>query len=204
MADGSGVPFLQPSIKGSAWIANPDPQLLLSLILRGSAILGDASQAYENDMAPQEHLTDAEIAAVAKPERGLRLAGGTAAGLRLLDAAGHAALVGADRGRQARHVVVIVLDLVIIEILGVDVRILADRTRLATAQARLAVMQGRAVLILAVAGEEGADAAEDAADGLGRLGASPGHDAAAVIEPLGGKPGGGGSAEAEARTASRR
>ena len=65
MADGSGVPFLQPSIKGSAWIANPDPQLLLSLILRGSAILGDASQAYENDMAPQEHLTDAEIAAVA-------------------------------------------------------------------------------------------------------------------------------------------
>lgn len=65
MADGSGVPFLQPSIKGSAWIANPDPQLLLSLILRGSAILGDASQAYENDMAPQEHLTNAEIAAVA-------------------------------------------------------------------------------------------------------------------------------------------
>lgn len=65
MADGSGVPFLQPSIKGSAWISNPDPQLLLSLILRGSAILGDASQAYENDMAPQEHLTDPEIAAVA-------------------------------------------------------------------------------------------------------------------------------------------
>jgi mono/diheme cytochrome c family protein len=65
MADGSGVPFLQPSIKGSAWIANPDPQLLLSLILRGSAVLGEAAQAYENDMAPQEHLTDAEIAAVA-------------------------------------------------------------------------------------------------------------------------------------------
>jgi mono/diheme cytochrome c family protein len=65
MADGSGVPFLQPSIKGSAWISNPDPQLLLSLILRGSAVLGEAAKAYDNDMAPQEHLTDAEIAAVA-------------------------------------------------------------------------------------------------------------------------------------------
>lgn len=65
MADGSGVPFLQPSIKGSAWISNPDPQPLLSLILRGSAVLGEAAQAYDNDMAPQEHLTDAEIAAIA-------------------------------------------------------------------------------------------------------------------------------------------
>lgn len=65
MADGSGVPFLQPSIKGSAWISNPDPQLLLSLILRGSAVLGEAAKAYDNDMAPQEHLSDAEIAAVA-------------------------------------------------------------------------------------------------------------------------------------------
>lgn len=65
MADGGGVPYLQPSIKGSAWISAPDPQLLLSLILRGSAILGEAAQAYENDMAPQDHLTDAEIAEVA-------------------------------------------------------------------------------------------------------------------------------------------
>lgn len=65
MADGGGVPYLQPAIDGSAWIANPDPQLLLSLILRGSAVLGDAAKAYENDMAPQDNLTDAEIAAVA-------------------------------------------------------------------------------------------------------------------------------------------
>jgi len=65
MADGSGVPYLQPSIKGSAWISAPDPQLLLSLILRGSAILGEAAKAYDNDMAPQDHLSDAEIAAVA-------------------------------------------------------------------------------------------------------------------------------------------
>jgi mono/diheme cytochrome c family protein len=65
MADGNGVPFLQPPIKDSAWISDPDPQLLLSLILRGSAVLGEAAQAFENDMAPQSHLTDAEIAAVA-------------------------------------------------------------------------------------------------------------------------------------------
>lgn len=65
MADGGGVPYLQPSIKGSVWISSPDPQLLLSLILRGSAVLGEGAQAYENDMAPQDHLSDAEIAAVA-------------------------------------------------------------------------------------------------------------------------------------------
>ena len=65
MADGYGVPYLQPSIKGSAWISNPDPQLLLSLILRGSVILGEGAKAYDNDMAPQDHLSDAEIAAVA-------------------------------------------------------------------------------------------------------------------------------------------
>lgn len=65
MADGNGVPFLQPPIKGSAWLSNPDPQLLLTLILRGSTVLGEAAQAFENDMAPQAHLTDAEIAALA-------------------------------------------------------------------------------------------------------------------------------------------
>jgi len=65
MADGSGVPYLQPSIKGSAWLSAADPQPLLSLILRGSAILGEASNAYDNDMAPQDHLGDAEVAAVA-------------------------------------------------------------------------------------------------------------------------------------------
>ena len=65
MADGNGVPFMQPAIKGSAWISNPDPQLLLSLILRGAAVLGDAANAYDNKMAPQDALSDAEIAAVA-------------------------------------------------------------------------------------------------------------------------------------------
>jgi len=65
MADGGGVPYLQPSIKGSAWISNSDPQLLLSLILRGSAILGEAAKAYDNDMPPVDALSDDEIAAVA-------------------------------------------------------------------------------------------------------------------------------------------
>jgi mono/diheme cytochrome c family protein len=65
MADGNGVPFMQPAIKGSAWISNPDPQLLLSLILRGAAVLGAAADAYDNKMAPQDALSDADIAAVA-------------------------------------------------------------------------------------------------------------------------------------------
>src|SRR5688572_9519235 len=65
MADGSGVPYLQPSIKGSAWISNPDPQLLLSLILRGSTVLGEAAKAYDNDMPPLDNLSDAEVAAIA-------------------------------------------------------------------------------------------------------------------------------------------
>lgn len=65
MEDGYGVPNLQPQIVGSGWISAADPQPLLSLILRGSAILGEAANAYQNDMAPQEHLSDAEVAAVA-------------------------------------------------------------------------------------------------------------------------------------------
>lgn len=69
MADGGGVPYLQPSIQGSAWLSNPDPQLLLTLILRGSGVLGEAAQAYENDMAPHTFLTDAEIAALATHAR---------------------------------------------------------------------------------------------------------------------------------------
>ncbi len=65
MADGSGVPFLQPSIRGSAWLSNEDPQPLLSLILRGSVVLGEAASAYENDMAPFSHLSDPDLAALA-------------------------------------------------------------------------------------------------------------------------------------------
>ena len=64
MADGSGVPFLQPPIKGSAWISAPDPQSLLSLILRGSPVMGEAAKAFDNDMPPLDRFSDAEIAAV--------------------------------------------------------------------------------------------------------------------------------------------
>jgi len=65
MIDGSGVPYLQPAIAGSALISNADPQYLLTLILRGSPSLGDGAKAYENDMPPLDHLTDAEIATLA-------------------------------------------------------------------------------------------------------------------------------------------
>jgi mono/diheme cytochrome c family protein len=65
MADGSGVPFLQPAIKGSALLSNADPQYLLTLILRGSPSLGEGAKAFENDMPPLDQLTDAEIAALA-------------------------------------------------------------------------------------------------------------------------------------------
>jgi mono/diheme cytochrome c family protein len=65
MANGSGVPYLQPDIRHSAWISAENPQLLLSLILRGSVVLGEGAKAYENDMPPFEHLSDAEIAALA-------------------------------------------------------------------------------------------------------------------------------------------
>ena len=65
MADGNGVPFMQPAIKGSAWISNPNPQLLLSLILRGATVMGEAANAWDNKMPPVDNLSDAEIAAVA-------------------------------------------------------------------------------------------------------------------------------------------
>ena len=56
MADGNGVPFMQPAINGSAWISNPDPQLLLSLILRGATVMGEAANAYDNKMPPLDSL----------------------------------------------------------------------------------------------------------------------------------------------------
>jgi mono/diheme cytochrome c family protein len=65
MADGNGVPNMQPGIVGSGWISAQDPQLLLSLILRGAAIMGEAANNYGNRMPPLDHLSDSEVAAVA-------------------------------------------------------------------------------------------------------------------------------------------
>ena len=65
MADGGGVPNMQPGIIGSGWISAQDPQLLLSLILRGATVMGDAANAYDNKMPPLDHLTDSEVAAAA-------------------------------------------------------------------------------------------------------------------------------------------
>ena|GEM_PF-1399374 len=64
MANGSGVPYLQPDIRNSAWITAEDPQPLLKLVLGGSAAMGEFANTYENDMPPFEHLSDAEIAAI--------------------------------------------------------------------------------------------------------------------------------------------
>jgi mono/diheme cytochrome c family protein len=63
MADGSGVPNLQPAIIGSGWIAQENPEQLVRLILRGSPAMGAAAEAYDNQMAPfAETLNDREIA----------------------------------------------------------------------------------------------------------------------------------------------
>lgn len=95
MADGSGVPFLQPDIRHSGWISSNDPQPLLSLILRGSEVLGEAAQAYDNDMAPFDYLSDTEIAALATRLREKFSPPATAKPVTPAD-------VAAARGRTAR------------------------------------------------------------------------------------------------------
>jgi mono/diheme cytochrome c family protein len=66
MADGNGVPYMQPGIKGSAWISNPDPQHLLTLIMRGAVVaMGAGADAWDNKMPPFDNLSDAEIATLA-------------------------------------------------------------------------------------------------------------------------------------------
>ena len=60
MADGYGVPNLQPQIVGSGWISAADPQPLLSLILRGSTILGAAAQKAKHPSANQKKVLRAQ------------------------------------------------------------------------------------------------------------------------------------------------
>lgn len=64
MADGSGVPNLQPSLRDSAIVAG-DEKLLIQVLLRGPAVALPANrERYGNTMADFSLLTDAEIAAV--------------------------------------------------------------------------------------------------------------------------------------------
>ncbi len=64
MADGGGVPNLQPSLIDSL-LAPGDPGALLALILRGSAGQPAPNPEYQNVMPGFGFLSDAEIAALA-------------------------------------------------------------------------------------------------------------------------------------------
>src|SRR5690606_42069574 len=124
--------------------------------------------------------------AVAEIERGLRLAGGAGAGLRLLDAARDAALVGLFRGRQARQIaLVFVLFLVFVVIAEAGrLDVLVIRLDGAALQHRFAVAQHRLVVLVVIAGEQRPDARPEAADHFRRLLAGAGHGLAAAIEAL--------------------
>ncbi len=64
MADGSGVPNLQPSLRDSAIVAG-DASLLIQVILRGpAAVLPANRERYGNTMAEFPTLDNAQIAAV--------------------------------------------------------------------------------------------------------------------------------------------
>ena len=62
MADGNGVPPLQPPLVGSA-VVKGDPQLLINVILKGPIAVLPADRAkYSNIMPPYAMLTDAQVA----------------------------------------------------------------------------------------------------------------------------------------------
>jgi glucose/arabinose dehydrogenase/cytochrome c5 len=64
MADGSGVPGLQPALAGSALVTG-EPATLVTLLLRGpDAALPAGRPAYSNRMPPYAFWSDADVAAV--------------------------------------------------------------------------------------------------------------------------------------------
>ena len=64
MADGTGVPNLQPPLTNSS-VVSGDPALLINVILRGPAQVLPANRArYANVMPPHPHLSDNDIADV--------------------------------------------------------------------------------------------------------------------------------------------
>jgi mono/diheme cytochrome c family protein len=65
MADGSGVPSLQPAIDGGNRVVVGDPNTLVAVILKGAQnVLPADRERYSNQMPTFETLTDDEIAAV--------------------------------------------------------------------------------------------------------------------------------------------
>jgi mono/diheme cytochrome c family protein len=64
MADGRGVPGLQPALAGSALVAG-DPDLLVALTLKGpDAVLPAGRPAYPNKMPAYAFWSDEDVAAV--------------------------------------------------------------------------------------------------------------------------------------------
>jgi mono/diheme cytochrome c family protein len=65
MADGSGVPALQPAIDGGNRVVGGNPDTLIALLLRGAdAALPADRERYSNQMPTFETLGDGEIASV--------------------------------------------------------------------------------------------------------------------------------------------
>jgi mono/diheme cytochrome c family protein len=63
MADGSGVPNMQPALIGSAIVAG-DRRMLEAVVRAGSAALRSRQSEFGNEMPPFGFLTDAEVDAV--------------------------------------------------------------------------------------------------------------------------------------------
>ncbi|MGH8017567.1 MAG: c-type cytochrome [Opitutaceae bacterium] len=64
MADGHGVPDMQPGLVGSP-IVSGDPAMLIAVIRSGSAALRGQPNAFQNEMPPFGLLSEEEVRAVA-------------------------------------------------------------------------------------------------------------------------------------------
>lgn len=64
MADGGGIPGVQPGIAGSSVVAG-DPAVVIKLLLQGpAAVLPPPRPHYDNDMPAFANWSDADVAAV--------------------------------------------------------------------------------------------------------------------------------------------
>jgi len=65
MADGSGVPSMQPAIDGGNKVVMGDPQILIALLLKGAeGVLPADRERYANQMPAFDSLPDEDVAAV--------------------------------------------------------------------------------------------------------------------------------------------
>jgi mono/diheme cytochrome c family protein len=71
MMDGSGVPNMQPSLDGGNKVVQGNPEILVSLLLKGAeGVLPAKRERYANQMPSFEALADDDIAAVLTYVRG--------------------------------------------------------------------------------------------------------------------------------------